>query len=614
MNVTEYRASAARTTADPRLPYLRRIGAGAIVLLAAGAAVLFAAGDHPVLVAAALLLAVPAAVDVSRSLVTFYQVLYAPRAAPLAELSRADAAGAIAATAVVYPVIVHGPDDVDALLATVRATRRAAGPGFAAHVALVDFADSPEPTRDTDAPLRAALDAGLAALAAAHAGPPVGALYRKRRWNGREHMYMGWERKRGKLEEFAGLTAGGAATSFEDSPLATRLRGLRYAFTIDVGNRPHEDSVWRLVATIAHPDNAAVVDPDTKLVTAGFAFIRATDVPASPGTMFEWILQPYHVPEGELPLPQSVFGRDVFYGQGVLDLAAYRTVLSGRIPCDRVLSHDKLESMHGRAGVIADARVEEANVPEYLQFRQREHRWIRGDVQLLPWAFAPGRGGRRKLPPADRALMVGDVLDHLRNPSIAALLALGWFAAPTDQVVWWTLTAFLALAYPVLLMPMFPLVAGARAYLRLKRQPRRRQRRSLLLMVAGRCVEPVRTLLGVESLRVVVWLPLLADRALNATDAVARGLWRSLVSHRHALQWTPSVTAARLDRGLGPRVRGMWRSCALVAAMAAGLGVLDPTRLVAASPLLVAWLLAPVAAYWCGHPAGWISRVRLASR
>lgn len=184
--------------------------------------------------------------------------------------------------------------------------------------------------------------------------------------------------------------------------VAGQLRGIRYLVTLDVGNRLHPKAARRLVATIAHPDNAAVIDPVSGIVVGGYGFVRPTPVPAKPETLFEWALNPPPMSLDVLPpaqaafgrasyltvsaglgmlggLPaQAAFGRDSFLGQGIIDIATYRAVLAGWMPPDQVLSHDKLEGMHGRTAALADARVTEAHIGDYLLFRARAHRWIRG--------------------------------------------------------------------------------------------------------------------------------------------------------------------------------------------------------------------------------------------
>lgn len=599
---------------DVRIRFSMYVVAGAALLLAA-AWVLFAGRqDLAGLAVTALVLLVPVAVELSSAVVVFYLCLRDERRPAPPALPATMVTPALAETLLAYPVIVHSSADVVALLSSLRDTRQTAGNGFAMHLALVDFADSETPDRDNDDNLRTAIEEGVARLNREGGGPLAAVLFRHRRWNQRERRYMGWERKRGKLEELTGLIAGEPGTSFDlDCPagrvVAARLRGIRYVLTLDVGDRLLPDSAWRLVATLAHPDNAAVVDPVTGIVVQGYGFVRPADAPAPPTTVFEWALRPFPSPDNELPLSQSLFGRDAFFGVGVIDVATYRAVLAGRIPPDRVLSHDKLEGMHGRVAAIADARVVGANVPDYLAFRQREHRWIRGDVHLLPWIGGSNRGNLRRLPAADRWQMAKDIVGHLYYVAIVALLALGWLAAPAGLVGWWTVSVLALLAHPVVLTPLIPLLAAARLYVVLRRHPGRdrRWRRRLLLIIARKSVRPAARSAAVEAVRLLVWVPLLVDRALVAVDALVRAGYRTMISRRHILSWTSSAQAGRVEPGITTRLRHLWPSCLVTLLLCAAVAAVGPARLVWAGPLLVGWLAAPGFAYWTARPLGWLS-------
>ena len=64
-------------------------------------------------------------------------------------------------------------------------------------------------------------------------------LHRRRMWNAREGVWMGWERKRGKLREFNRLLRGATDTSFlpADPGAAPAPSGIRYVITLDADTR-----------------------------------------------------------------------------------------------------------------------------------------------------------------------------------------------------------------------------------------------------------------------------------------------------------------------------------------------------------------------------------------
>ncbi|WP_432994633.1 hypothetical protein [Dactylosporangium sp. CA-233914] len=579
--------------------YLLGLSGTTAALLAAGGLALAAAGLlrwAPLVLLVAFPLAVRIADGLSRMcLMTLLRAVPEPP-----HLAGPKLAPAMAATAVVYPAIVDGQADVDALVECVRANRDVTGRGPAMHLALVDLADSPHEHDPGDAALAAAIRAGLAGLGPGPA--PVAVLFRRRLWNPREGHWMAWERKRGKLEEFVALIDGRTDTTFavdtaEDRAVVERLGAVRYVLTIDLGDRLQPRAARRLVATVAHPDNAAVVDPARGIVVSGFGIARPINVPARPSTWFEWATYPYRIPEGIPSARQAAFGSDEFYGQGVLDTHAYRAVLAGRIPPDSVLSHDRLEGLHLRAAAVTDARLVEAHVGDYLFFRAREHRWVRGDTHVLPWIL--GRRGLTRLPGAERLCMARDLLSHLYSAALTALFALAWLAAPAGQSGWWTLALLALSAHPIVFTSLMPQLLAVRGVLTGPGEHSVRR-------IAGawrRGLRPSGRLAVAETARWLIALAVLADMALVALDAVIRASYRTTVSHRRVLQWTSATRAGRVAPGLGTRLRRLWPASTLALGLGLVAGWLDPVRLRWAGPLLVLWLAIPVLAYRLSQPA-----------
>jgi cyclic beta-1,2-glucan synthetase len=601
-----------RRTRPPVVPRARAngyvgaiLGLGAVLLVGTAIAVHAATGAVTVALLVTVL-AVPPLLNLSRELVDvlLYAVLPAPSPPPELELEL-EADGefpASLATCVVYPVIVYEESDVEDVLATMLATRDQGGPGPMAHVALVDFIDNPTRYHDRDAALRQKIESRLAALNADQAGPPLAALYRDRRWNPVEQIWMGWERKRGKLMEFLDLVEEGPAaqTSFmldgpADRALVQRLAGVRYLLTLDVGGRLAAGGVRRLVAFAAHPDHAAVVDEDRELVVSGYGLIRPHQATPAPQTFFSW------ANFGGPPAPptpsviQQLLGSDFFFGQGVMDVAAIRATVRSHIPENSVLSHDKLEAMHTGAACQTDVVLSDPAPDNYLTFRQRSHRWVRGDYHLVPWVFGRGDGpvpqGRRSLNLLGRWRLAEDLVGHTQYPATLAMLVLGWLVAPAPYVGFWTLAVLALVMQEVITEPLSFLV-------------RRRQR------TAGRAGRFINVTISVvlAAARRTMWVVLLADRALFTADAAIRALYRTLVSHRHVLQWTSFAHASRYTR-TDRRAwwRQMWLGSAFALATGALVGVLNPTAWPWAAPLLVAWAVAPAVARWASRPRRWLA-------
>ncbi len=87
-------------------------------------------------------------------------------------------------------------------------------------------------------------------------------LHRRRVWNAAQGVWMGWERKRGKLHELNRLLRGALDTSFiplDGQPPAVPA-AVRYVVTLDADTRLPRDTVRRLVGKMAHPLNAPLFD------------------------------------------------------------------------------------------------------------------------------------------------------------------------------------------------------------------------------------------------------------------------------------------------------------------------------------------------------------------
>src|SRR4029077_2932079 len=128
---------------------------------------------------------------------------------------------------------------------------------------------------------------------------------------------------------------------------------------------------------------------------------------------------------------QDLLGEGSFAGKGIYDVDAFERALAGRVPENALLSHDLFEGIFARTGLVSDSEVVEEFPSRYDAAAARQHRWARGDWQLLPWLL--GRGHASVANRGTSALpLIGlwKMLDNLRRTlsapaSVLALLA-GW--------------------------------------------------------------------------------------------------------------------------------------------------------------------------------------------
>src|SRR5207244_4581613 len=271
---------------------------------------------------------------------------------------------------------------------------------------LSDFTDADAETKEGDAEIVAAAVEGVHALNARYAPETEDAFYlfhRPRRWNAAQGVWMGWERKRGKLSQFNHFLRGTAGDAFSTIVGNTEaLRGVRYVITLDSDTVLPPDAAPLLVGTLAHPLNRAVYDPAVGRVVRGYGILQprvGVSLPSAHRSRFAAIqsgqpgVDPYTTAVSDVY--QDLYHEGSFTGKGIYDLDAFERATRGRFPENRLLSHDLIEGNYARAGLVTDITVYDDYPAQSLTHTARKHRWIRGDWQLLQWLTprVPGPDG-----------------------------------------------------------------------------------------------------------------------------------------------------------------------------------------------------------------------------
>ena len=402
---------------------------------------------------------------------------------------------------------------------------------------------------------------------------------------------MGWERKRGKLHELNRLLRGGAETAFsvQTGDLAV-LREIKYVITLDADTLMPREAAHRLVATLAHPLNRAEFDPRSGAVIAGYTLLQpgieitSTSVNRSRFT---------RIFAGDIGLDlysravsnayQDLFGEGSYVGKGIYDVDAFERSLAGRMPENALLSHDLIEGIHGRVGLVTDVVLYEDYPPHYFVYLRRARRWIRGDWQLLPWLLPRVPSVNKGTIPNDLSIIGRwKILDNLRRsllaPALLALFVAGWLWLPGSPLVW-TLAGALTLAVPVLT----GLVLG------------------VVQAVSGSPWRQVFRAFQTGFVRWVLALAFILYETLLTLGGIATTLVRLFVTRKHLLQWTSYAETVRVFAG-GVTLNQILAATLSTGALAALIILIDPTALLAASPLLIVWLLSPLIAWWISRP------------
>ncbi len=458
---------------------------------------------------------------------------------------------------------------------------------------LTDWTDAVQASLPGDAALLADAARHIDTLNARYPAPPGAVprfvlLHRPRSWCETEQRWMGWERKRGKLELLLRLLATGDASGFApDTPPAGLAARIPYVVTLDSDTGLPPGGLRELVSVAAHPLNAPQIDAAARRVVAGFGILQPRVVTPFPSraerSLFHWLfagqcgLDPYS--SGASDVYQDVFGTGSFTGKGLLNVRAVHAVLDRRLPDGAVLSHDLLEGTVARCAMLTDLTLLEDHPHHAGVAAARVHRWTRGDWQLVPLMLRPGRFGID-------ALGWWKMLDNLRRslvlPACAALLALVFFtdALPTG----WALAA---VAAALALGPLLGALAGL--------VPTRRSIELRHFFEVG-ATELVRSLAGAGWQFVQLFA-----QTRRLLDATLRAAWRLAVSRRRLLEWTTAAQAqaqARYD--LPAFLRGDAATGLLCLALA--VAALSSPHPWLAPALFTLWALAPVAAWWSSRP------------
>ena len=363
-------------------------------------------------------------------------------------------------------------------------------------------------------------------------------LHRRRVFNAGEKKWMGWERKRGKLCELNRLLRGATDTTF--MPVNGRPPqvpgGVRYVVTLDADTRLPRDAVPRLVGKMAHPLNRPKFDSAEQRVVDGYGILQPRVTPSLPigreGSLFQRVfsgpggMDPYAAAVSDVY--QDLFGEGSYTGKGIYDVDAFEAALSGRVPENVLLSHDLLEGIFARAGLASDVEVVEEFPSRYDVAARRQHRWTRGDWQLLPWAL--GRvTGRQAVPAVGRGKIVDNLRRSLFAPFTLATVAVSWLL-PLSSGIRGTLFALAAIAIPAFFPTLFAII------------PRRA---GVRLASHVRALGGDLRLAGAQTVLSIAFLP---DQAWRMGDAIARTMVRLFLTRRHLLEWTTAAQSAASPR------------------------------------------------------------------
>lgn len=584
----------------PLLVYLGAIASITAGLSAAFGAWASSAGVDPWILAVLALPAVVASSQIAVGIVNWVVTAsITPR--PLPRMDFSDGIPPEHRTIVVIPTLLTDRKTVSDLLERLE-INYVANPEENLHFALLtDFTDAPRESMPDDDALIQLVSEGIAALNQKYQRDRLDVFYlfhRPRKYNARDGIWMGYERKRGKINEFNALLRGKSRECFSqivgDCEILSRIR---YAITLDTDTQLPRETARKMVAAMAHPLNRPQFDPIGCRVVKGYGILQPRVGISIPSASRSWYVKLFAPSSGLDPYTrvvsdvyQDLFGEGSFIGKGIYDIDAFAKA-SACFPEYTILSHDLLESAYARSGLISDVELYEEHPSRHLADARRRHRWIRGDWQiafwLLPWV--PTAQGWSRNPIS--ALSWWKIFDNLRRSlvpvAMLAVLLAGWLLAPATSL------PLIATCLVLSIVLTVPLLTTAAEALRVPRDvPLAMHLRSLVPIMVREVSEAFFT------------LSFLPFEAYLSVDAIVRTLLRMMITRRNLLEWTTfSQVEATLSNRLSGAFAAMWFAPATAVVVAAALlwragGDIPPFTL----PLLVLWTIAPVFSYVLSRP------------
>ncbi|MBF0254165.1 MAG: cyclic beta 1-2 glucan synthetase, partial [Candidatus Omnitrophica bacterium] len=421
-------------------------------------------------------------------------------------------------------------------------------------------------------------------------------FHRPRRWNPREKVWMGYERKRGKLMDLNAVLRRKGEDRFSvilGDP--KRLRGVKYVITLDVDTRMPRNAARELVGVIAHPLNRAVYDPGKRRIVSGYGILQPRVESSYPGENPSVFLKVFGGDSGIDPYTKAVsdvyqdlFFEGSFIGKGLYDVDAFEKTMEGQFPENLILSHDLLEGGYARSGLVTDVQFYEGHPTGYLQDASRRHRWIRGDWQILPWLFTGVRASKDAARGNPLSFLTRwKIADNLRRSlvplSTVLMFVSGW--AFFESAFIWSAVVIGLTGFSLVPMSLVDIV----------RKPGDLSVGTHL----GSAGSSFKKHLVRFFFQIVFWL----HEALYCLDAILRTLWRMFVSRRRLLEWRAFSESEALER---KRLTGFVRSMSpepLVAALLLAWLARTPAGASAAAWVIAGlWFAAPVFAYAISQP------------
>lgn len=502
-------------------------------------------------------------------------------------------------TMVVVPTLLLNPSQVEKLMEELEVRFLSNRDPNLLFALLTDFRDATEQTTFEDEALITLAQKRITLLNQQYnrtSNDTFFLFHRPRVWSAVDKIWMGYERKRGKLGDLNHLLRGKGKDWFSVIIGDEKIyETVKYIITLDTDTQLPRDAAWKLVGLMAHPLNQPVFDERKRRVVDGYAIIQPRIAISLHGATRSGFTRLHENDSGIDPYTrvtsdvyQDLFGEGSFIGKGIYEIDVFERALNNRFPDNRILSHDLLEGSYARCGFASDIQFYEDYPSRYQIDINRRHRWIRGDWQIGNWFLpkVPAPDNKKQKNPIS-ALSRWKLFDNLRRSLIPithlVLIIAGWTILP--QAWFWTLVILSIMLLPAALTSLWNST----------QKPREIGLTQHINNTVGQTSKSI-----LQSVFSVVCLPY---EAFVSMDAVGRTLWRINISHQKLLEWNPSNLKQKQNTSLANTYKVMWAAPVLALGLLVWFIWSDSiTSLFIAAPLLILWILSPAVVTFLDKP------------
>ena len=370
-------------------------------------------------------------------------------------------------------------------------------------------------------------------------------IYRERKWNSEEECYLGWERKRGLLNQFNEYILGKIQNPFLVNTIDNQnFEKIKYVITLDADTELVLNTGLELIGSMAHILNWPVLNKNKDLVIDGYGIMQprvGINIEATNKSLFTKIfagmggIDPYANAISDIY--QDNFKEGIFTGKGIYDIKVFSQVLNDEIPENTVLSHDLLEGSYLRCGLVSDIVLMDGYPSSYNSSKLRMHRWIRGDFQITRWANnkiidKKGKIKENPLNTLSRYKIMDNIFRAVTPITIILLFILICILKTVGSL---KITGLMAILFITIAIPALLDIINRIVY----HKEGQSYQRTFTPRIPSLVANLERVFLEIISL---------PDKAYYSFNAIVKTIYRLCVSNKYLLEWVTSEEAERISK------------------------------------------------------------------